>query len=68
MGFMYSNISIQICEISHQTFGPCHRQCPTCPNGFHEYSYPRPVQSLRWTLSEQSLRRQTLSNESCVSN
>ena len=28
MGFMYS---IQICEISHQTFGPSHRKCPTCP-------------------------------------
>ena len=22
--------SIQICEISHQTFGPSHRKCPTC--------------------------------------
>ena len=28
MGFIYS---IQICEISHQTFGPSHRKCPTCP-------------------------------------
>ena len=28
MGFI---CSIQICEISHQTFGPSHRKCPTCP-------------------------------------
>ena len=28
MGFIYS---IQNCEISHQTFGPSHRKCPTCP-------------------------------------
>ena len=28
MGFIYS---IQICEISHQTFGPSHQKCPTCP-------------------------------------
>ena len=28
MGFIYS---IQICEISHQTFGPSHRKCPMCP-------------------------------------
>ena len=28
MGFIYS---IKICEISHQTFGPSHRKCPTCP-------------------------------------
>ena len=28
MDFIYS---IQICEISHQTFGPSHRKCPTCP-------------------------------------
>ena len=28
MGFWYS---IQICEISHQTFGPRHRNCPMCP-------------------------------------
>ena len=28
MGFMYS---IQIREISHRTFGPSHRKCPTCP-------------------------------------
>ena len=27
MGFVYS---IQICEISHQTFGPSHRKCPMC--------------------------------------
>ena len=27
MGFIYS---IQICEISHQTFGPGHRKCPMC--------------------------------------
>ena len=28
MGFIYS---VQNCEISHQTFGPSHRKCPTCP-------------------------------------
>ena len=28
MGFVYS---IEICEISHQTFGPSHRKCPMCP-------------------------------------
>ena len=28
MGFIYS---ILICEISHQTSGPSHRKCPTCP-------------------------------------
>ena len=28
MGFIYA---IQICEISHQTFGPSHRKCPMCP-------------------------------------
>ena len=28
MGFIYS---IQICEISHQTFGPSHRKCRMCP-------------------------------------
>ena len=28
MGFIYS---IEICEISHQTFGPSHRKCPMCP-------------------------------------
>ena len=28
MGFIYS---IQICEISHRTFGPSHRKCPMCP-------------------------------------
>ena len=27
MGFIYS---IQICEISYQTFWPSHRKCPTC--------------------------------------
>ena len=27
MGFIYS---IQICEISHQTFGPSHQKCLTC--------------------------------------
>ena len=27
-GFIYS---IQNCEISHQTFGPSHQKCPTCP-------------------------------------
>ena len=31
MGFIYS---IQICEISHQTFGPSHRKCLTCPTFF----------------------------------
>ena len=28
MGFINS---IEICEISHQTFGPSHRKCPICP-------------------------------------
>ena len=28
MGFIYS---IQICEISHQTFGPSHQKCTVCP-------------------------------------
>ena len=28
MGFIYS---IQICEISHKSFGPSHRKCPMCP-------------------------------------
>ena len=28
MGFIYS---VQICEISHQTFGPGHWKCATCP-------------------------------------
>ena len=28
MGLIYS---IQNCEISHQTFGPSHQKCPTCP-------------------------------------
>ena len=28
MGFIYF---IQICEISHRTFGPRHRKCPICP-------------------------------------
>ena len=28
MGLMYS---IKICQISHRTFGPSHRKCPTCP-------------------------------------
>ena len=27
MGFIYP---IEIFEISHQTFGPCHRKCPKC--------------------------------------
>ena len=31
IGFIYS---IQICEMSHQTFGPSHRKCPTCPKIF----------------------------------
>ena len=31
MGFIYS---IQLCEISHQTFWPSHRKCPTCPKIF----------------------------------
>ena len=31
MGFIYS---IQFCEISHQTFGPSHLKCPTCPMVF----------------------------------
>ena len=28
MGFIHP---IQIFQISHQTFGPSHRKCPTCP-------------------------------------
>ena len=36
MGFMYS---IQIREISHQTFGPSHRKCPTCPMIFVNTAY-----------------------------
>ena len=31
MGFIYS---IQICEISHQTFGPGHQKCLMCPMTF----------------------------------
>ena len=42
MGFIYS---IQICEISHQTFGPSHRKCPTCPTFF---AYTALVQVMAW--------------------
>ena len=42
MGFIYS---IQICEISHQTFGPSHRKCPTCPMFF---AYTEIISEVLW--------------------
>ena len=39
MGFIYP---IQIFEISHQTFGPSHRKCPTCLF-FFQYQLPVPT-------------------------
>ena len=37
--------SIQICEISYQTFGPSHRKCPMCPMIFvnTELDYKEPI-------------------------
>ena len=37
MGFIYS---IQICEISHQIFGPSHQKCLTCPMIFVNTAIP----------------------------
>ena len=43
MGFIYS---IEIYEISHRTFGPSHRKCPTCPTIFMNTDFYMPSQYL----------------------
>ena len=53
-GFIYS---IQICEISHETFGPSHRKCPTCPMFFAYTAFGQcgPVKIFWWQFHKLSL-------------
>ena len=52
MGFIYS---IQSCEISHQTFGPSHRKCPTYPMIFVNTEI-----SFRWMSSTELTQINTM--------